>query len=202
MQRKMQFVAYEMAAILQNIGSRQAITKKDVANAVALAYLSIYPGNTIVSPRRGCNPLGYTPHVILHYVKGTGVNIGEQKWAQTTMADGGTPVAYAYNETSHDTTIIPWSNAAQTASSIYPGLSIGQKGEVKILAECSLWYDWNGTGGWSLINGKSPKSVSSREIFNFLFFTPTGGGDNKRAFFPSVAIFTPNTGAFSEAAPW
>lgn len=186
MQRKMQFVAYEMAAILQNVGTQKVLTLEDVANAVQLSFLSIYPGNTLTCTGSHEAPLGYAPFVTLFCVKKSN-GIVRNLWNRSVFMNTFGGKKY---ETATNTQHTGISNASQ-----HPNLSLGE-GETKILLECGLFSgSW-----WRFSSGISCGSVTAREIFNFLLFNPKHI-DKYGLYFPAIAIFTPVGKAFSEAAP-
>ena len=177
LQRKMQFVAYEMSSILQNIAKqRQAagtvITKQDIANTMKLVYLSIYTGNTIdgtVSPSKF--PLGHYPYIGLMMVQGTGNNTAIGKWRLRSW--GG--IKSCTMEGFGGGNGLSWSSKETSSTTFYPKLSISQ-GENKIILQCVLYYAHAGKYDETFSNGTPCKNVSVRDAFGFLLFKPEGIG--------------------------
>jgi len=196
MQRKMQFMSYEMAAIIQNIAQQKSmtsnplITEKDLSNALSLAGLSWFAGNTFMPIAKNTMPFGYALYLTLHYVNGKSSNSLERKWNKVVLIRDVTPFYSSNND--DDTAIV--------ITDYKDRISIGS-GEKKIFVELFLLYDYKGQWGWKFSNGTSTGSITPRKAFGFLFFTPNGQGINTRAFFPAVTIFTPRVGSFSETEP-
>jgi len=202
-QRRVQFMANELAAIIQNISHQKSttdnplITEEDLANALSLAGLSWFTGNTYF-PSSDVTPyFGYILHSIYHRIVGINKNRAVQNWSKTCGTRG--PQKHVYNE-AHDTTIIPWSKSEMAASTIHPKLLIDQ-GEEKIILELEFFYDHKGQWDWKFPNGTSTGKITPRKAFDFLFLNPQGRGQNTSAFFPAVTIFTPIKNSFSTTPP-
>lgn len=211
MQRKMQFVAYEIATILQNIAEQKAttdapcITGYDVLSAMRIAYLSIYFGNTMNSTSSSRNrfPLGHFPYVGMYYLKGNGHNQYQKLWY--TLAHGG--AINIYDSTPYEKWNIyclPLNTTAATADSFHPSLTI-ENGERKLLIACCLYYTYAPStfieGQGYFADGRKTDKVSPREAFGFLFINPLGSGSRGVGFFSAVATFTPSPQAFSDTLP-
>lgn len=187
MQRKMQFVAYETAAILQSMAVQRSaegklITLEDIKKAPRLSYLSFYPGNTMLNENFDGSPLGYFPRIQVYYAVGTGVNRGKVVWIIGTNRDYSSQV---HSTDSTYTALLSCKGVELEASSIYPSLKINRD-EVKIIVEC----------GFHLF-----EKDTARGAFNFLFLSPKKYGKLGQLFFPAIAIFTPVGNAFSERIP-
>lgn len=185
MQRKMQFIAYEMAAIIQNIAKQKntPITREDLKNAARLAYLSHFVGPTMCSDSSDNFPYGYGLHTWTYYVVGTGNNQAQTKWLigiWSTMNQVSAESGYGQ----HSGSIVKYSSSSTASSGIYPSLKISA-GEVKIITEGAL-------SNWK---NKSPSS-----LFGFLLLSPSSYSPSKQQYYNSVAIFTPASG-FSETPP-
>lgn len=200
----MQFVAYEVAAILQSIGSQRVVVQKDFSDAMRLAYLSIFPGTTMYSTDNGSSfyPFGYFPHVWVYYVVGTGENKATVKWYCTTWPQNPScndPRYQARTSGQHPESTVKFTSG--DASNIHPNLRIS-KGEVKIIIECTLWYDRNRSFSGSNI---SCSKVSAQEAFNFLMLSPKAKDlvrADKVNYFTGIAIFTPSSSKmFTESPP-
>ncbi len=193
-----EFVAQQMANILQNIAKTRAITRKDIKYAASLAYLTIYPGTTMFTTKSGSewHTFNHQPRVYVHYVKG--------------LLDGKASVVWAYwcrsrwfitpdqfwdgTLSSTDQSVIPYVKNV-SPSSIYPTLKI-EEGKAKIILETQI--RWDASGGQRDANGKT--AGSAREVFGLRFVNPKYVGNNQSGYFSSVVIFTPNNG-FTENAP-
>lgn len=187
LQRKMQFIANEMAAILQNISMQKTITSSDCANAVRLAYLSIFPGDTMLSPGNKLFAFGYCPYAAVYFYRNDGGTVriqwrrkvdGEERMNVWPDNDDGTIM----NEQLLRTNMKIKSN------------------ESKIAVQCLLAYDCYGRWGDKFMNGTPCRKVSTRSAFNFLLFSPQGVGSSRQGFFPANVVFSPGPG-FSLTPP-
>ena len=198
MQRKMQFVAYEMAAILQNMAEQKQetlITANDVASAARIAYLSIFFGNTMNSNHSAGNfPLGYFPYVAMYLLKGIGGNSIKRLW--DFRYHGGCTYYVGQSGGRNEACALVNMNAT-TDSAFYKGLEINND-ELKLVLDCCLYYYWDTTAQFA--DGRLCKDVPTRKAFGFLFINPKGVGSEKRGFFSAVATLSPIAGAFSENA--
>lgn len=150
-------------------------------NATRLAYLTIYPGNTMLKIS-GKHPLGYMPHTWTYYVVGVGENLAQTKWGAATWTDTGSSSDTWTKQ--HPGSTIHYLSGSTEAKNIHPDLRLSN-GEVKIITECSLYNPIN----------------DPRRTFNFLLFTPVPGDSIKQNWFRGIAIFAPVTGSFSEKPP-
>ena len=201
MQRKMQFVAHEIAAILQNIAyeSNSPIRGLDVCRAMRLAYLSIYFGNTMNSTQFGGGySLGHFPYVTLYHVKNDISGNFKRLW--TIRSCGGFVHSYLSNHEAYKWALLRASvnPDASTAADFHPELENLKNGENKIVIDCSLSYPWNESNTFA--DGRKTDEVSRREAFGFLFVNPIGSGTLGQGFFPAVASFSPPPQAFSETS--
>lgn len=205
MARKLQFVANETAAIIQNIAKQRAdngetFYQKDLWNASSLAFLSVFPGNTMTGTMkpREVFPLGYFAHTTLMYVVGTNNDEAQGKWAMYTCGGGGNvDITAGENYISSGCTIV-FNSSSSPAKFFYPTLKIN-KGEAKLLVECLLFYRvGHNTSGFT--DGRRCKDVSPRQAFKFLILDPKRMGRDGTGFFNAVSIFTPQ-GGFSASLP-
>lgn len=197
LQRKIQFVAHEMAMILQNIASKRAITKQDLITAMRLAYLSVFPGMTMQGTQNRSHSLGYYPYAAVMYVKGVEQNLVQGKWIAKVTTDNGYPIYLDKNVAS----VCNWGFFEQStdASKFWPTLKISEN-ESRLIIQCHLAYDRLWKWGDKFTDGTYCKNVSSRKAFGFLFLEPKGVGTAGGGFFTSTIIVTPNSG-FTENFP-
>ena len=199
---RMDFVAYEIAQILQNVSNNQPITKWHIKQAVAVAYLSFYPGKTMYTTSGVWGPFygpGW-PHGKIYYVTCNNEGKASVKWCQQFQFGGwgsgvnGTPQTIfigANNLEDDRSSVRIKSNASPTE--IYPSFSINP-GETKIIVEICAYhtteYQKVGGGNWG-----SPK-----EEFGFFLISPKPAR-TQSFYFEKVIIFTPKPGLFSETPP-
>ena len=201
MQRKMQFVAYEMASILQNIAEQKKgspVTGQDFISAMRIAYLSIYFGNTMndsKSPHEAFK-LGHHPYVGIYFIRGLGNDNIKIVWSR--RCHGGNKNLFAEGE--NNATRCSVNMSATTATAFHPALIISEN-EEKIALDCCLNFNMNSSIYKVLPDGSKRKINSSREIFGFLFVNPIGVGSERFGFFPAVSIFSPPPQSFSDTYP-
>jgi hypothetical protein len=195
MQKQMEFVAHEMANILQNKGNKK-ITKDDIKYAMAGAYLSIYPGTTMysVTSAHQKNIYGHFPHGDLYCVKRTNGqnNILWKITCHTSRAI--TPKGMTCDQRS---------NPASIGGVNLNDISI-EEGQIKMILHCYCFFYQDGNR--YLLNGNSTLSITAREAFGFSLLEPKGFVRNSAepgfsAFFPVIVIFTPKPGLFDDTAP-
>lgn len=204
LKRKMQFVAYESAAIIQNIAKQRntqqkVFTCQDLTYVARLAYLSLFPGTTqycTKSPQEDFYmSYGYLPTLQIHYIVGTGEGNAERKWNCRTHTNGPGIYKVNPNQKGYNSFCVD----AGPASAMLPNLNI-RENEVKIIVECALWN----SPGTRFANEVLTSTVSKRELFRFLLYTPraqgVGGESKKYDYFPTTAIFTPSVG-FTNTVP-
>ena len=83
-QSQTQFVAHQMASMLQNISPNQptAVTKDNLRHIISAAYLSIFPGVTRFSTKSSTAPYGYTPIAWIYCIKGNSDSSASVVWFQ------------------------------------------------------------------------------------------------------------------------
>lgn len=203
----MQFVANEMAAIIQNVSQNRTdkkITLMDLRYSVATAFLTMYPGITMYYQNKG-HVLGHFPHPMIFYVKGLDNGNASCIWRvqlhPSTVGVGETPQKmYAVAARDHHSVCTVQYKTNVAPSKIHPDLKINP-GEVKIIIE-SIIYHYK---GFPFADGSS-SDLPARNIFHFLMASPkaTNSSGNERdpsGFFNSVTIFTPKPGLFDETPP-
>ena len=201
----MQFVADQMAQVIQSFNRR--VTMIDLANAGKLAYLTIFPGNTLIPITAFRYPMGYYTNYLIFYVKGVADNKASVCWGTYFAADGlGASGAtngiyqYKFNSRSNfyeQSRVITQFLTNETPTKIHPNLQI-KNGEVKIIAESLIIYSTGRFFG----DGTSCSKKSFREVFGFLIFSPKcKEWSGHYSFFNSVTIFTPKPGLFDETPP-
>lgn len=202
MQRKMQFVAYESAAILQNIArQKNRITKNDIVEAVSLSYLTIFPGNTLFCSKDRMAPLGYIPFMSVYCVTGKENKVIWDYGCRLALTplvddDGELLDMSAALDNPHSSLSL----ITQVAGKLtYPILPTTESDDKKnILIECTLFY----FSSWQFSNGVHNSTVPPRKAFNFLFLSPKRHGikydEEQACFFPALAIFSSTAAAFND----
>lgn len=191
-QDQTEFVAQQMANILQNIAQKGAaegrtISYPDLQYAASLAYLSIFPGKTNFHDKRA-NEFGYSALGHIFCIQGNEDSTASVLWAKRfSFAGAATKPSSVVIDRSYlnRSNIKVLSNVAP--SEIYPTLKISP-GEIKLILECGIFYQ----KGWSqFIDGRS--SLSPSEVFGLKLYklsppTPRAGGSNYMHFL-QTAIF-------------
>lgn len=205
-----EFVAQQMANILQNIsqkreGTNKKITLSDIRYATSLAYLSIFPGKTEFLSKSMTSDLGYNPFGFIFCVQGNFDSTASVLWTkkfhmayQTELTPNTVSVD---TDNLFRTNVKILSNASP--SEIYPTLKINP-GEIKIIIECALFYYQ--AKGYYFTDGRSKSNVSPSQVFGLKIFKLTApvardGYANKNVFFHSAVIFTPKPGLFDATPP-
>ena len=205
-QSQMQFVAHQMASMLQNVSQNRTsktITRTDIKYIYVSSYLTIFPGTTQFVYREFVPTLGYTPMIWIYYVKGNADSTASVVWAlRFHSADFPKEPNRIDCDSKNGQRAVVKNLKNVAPSKIYPSLKI-QPGEVKIILECQIHYSqWS---GYSFPDGRNCSQVSPREAFGFYVYpiAPTNipGASNDSIYFPSVVIFSPRSGLFSETAP-
>ena len=198
---QMQFVAQQMVQMFQTISqgrSNKRITQRDCALIGKAAYLTIFPGNSMNPTRLEYFPLGYFIEMYIFYVVGESNNKASVKWTMLLYGtDPGLPYVYIRTDKGHDGTTLAFKTNANP-SEICPELQI-KPGEAKIIIEACLRY----RDSAHFSDGRLCKSVSRREIFGFLFYTPSYYTNNSDYYnyYNGRVIFTPAKGLFSSTPP-
>ena len=200
-----EFVAQEMANIIQNISQKRdnkKIKLEDLKNAIALAYQTIYPGTTMFWQGSGLYFVHY-PHPIICYVKGNSDGSATTVWSKVLWSGESESVSPTTIKSqtltkTHDISSINMGTNLQP-SQIHPNLKI-KSGEIKIIVEAPIFLN---TTYSKDINGKS--GYTSREAFGCRLVSPKrrlNSTDERRGgYFNSVVIFTPKPGLFDETPP-
>jgi hypothetical protein len=206
MQKQTEFVGHEIAGILQNISRNREdkrISRDDIKNAVAAAYLSIYPGKSAyVTNTSGIRHIyGNAAYGNIYAVRGVSGGKAQVIWqvvfhltGDTTACTSPGTMRYIYGKFSAGESIIP--SVEFSFSKVLPGSDIKNE-EFKILVECSLFFEKSGYYG--LANGSNWGKISTGQAFGFQMLNPKPR--KGRTYFNSVAIFTPNSKLFDETAP-
>ena len=195
----MQLVAQEVVQMLQNISKSRtdkAIKLKDFYNVLQSAYLSVFPGGTVIPTVMQHLPFGFFAEAYFYYVVGEPNGRASVKWRMSAYFNR--PYAIGGIEyTDYPATQIRLKvNVAP--SEIYKGLQI-KEGEVKCIVECVLRYHPN----MKFADGRPCRNASFRDLFGFLLYTPKHDTVYQETynFFGGVVVFTPNDGLFSEIPP-
>jgi len=180
-----EFVAQQMANMIQNISQKRGdkkITKEDLHYISALANLSIYPGTTMFGKNQSSV---HFPQTFVHCIKGLSGGKATKLWyVQTCFYRYTSPSSLWGNANKGDDnfwTTVRGQNVV--ASKIHPSLKINE-GEVKIIVE-SFFHVHSG---------------DEKKAFGLHLVTPKQYS-LARAYFPSVAIFSPKPNLFTEDVP-
>lgn len=198
--RKVQFITYQTAQMIQTISQSRAnkkITVQDIKNILHLAFLTVFPGVTKLGTSSGL-PLGYWPHIWLYYVEGVSDTQACIKWELAVFCNSSS-LNSDTTDKQHIRSMIRYTkNSNVSPESIYPKFSI-KKGEVKIIVECALCYDRS----YRFSNNAKCSDVSVGRAFGFLIASPTSRSINsgKTGFFNSIAIITPKAELFDTSVP-
>ena len=203
-QSQMQFVAHQMASMLQNISQNRTdktITQNDIRYAMSAAYLTIFPGTTRFAKKDAVADYGYTPMLWIYCIKGNSDSTASVVWAQRYhMTYESTPESVRQDGSISRTTVNNSKNVPP--SQIYPTLKIEQN-EVKIIVECAIHY--SRSPDYSFTDGRLCSEVTPKQAFGFFVYpiAPpiTHKANNDAIYFHSVVIFSPRPGLFSETAP-
>jgi len=188
-----EFVAQQMANILQNVARTRKITMADIKHAASLAYLTIYPGTTMYSKNNimTCHEFFHMPRVYMFCVKGESNQKASCIWCCWTNTMTTRTDRWGYGSlTGNGQCVTRWRTNADP-STIYPTLKI-EEGKYKIILEAQIsWRD-------TYQNPIGKTLSSAREVFGLRLVNPKEY--STYAYFPSVVIFTPNSG-FTEDVP-
>jgi hypothetical protein len=192
----MEFVANEMASILQNVSKNRGngkITTDDVKHAVAGAYLSVYPGKTMyVTDTNGRRHIyGHAAHGYIYVVKGLSNGKSKKIWNVRFHLTG--DETNCTNPTTMRVAIFNESLDEFYLSEILPGSTI-KNNELKIIVECFLFYEH--TSYYGLSDGGNWGNINEKQAFGFFLITPKQ--KSLRSYFNKMAIFSPRPGLFDE----
>ncbi len=193
-----EFVGQQMANILQNISQKRSdkkITKNDLKYATVLAYQTLYPGLTMYYKGSGY-PFSHKPHASVYYItEGTNASTASCRWYErisSLSASSPNSMWEQERNSDHCSSLIRYKSNV-SPSQIYSSLKINS--EAKIAIEASMMIQ-NSNGDYN-VNGKS---IPHKEAFGLHFIKPKCGC-SWYFFFPSVVIFTPKPGLFTNANP-
>jgi hypothetical protein len=208
--------SYMAVSMIQNISKYRAnkrITAKDLRAILFASFLNYYQGKQgICTDSSFKYALGHTPYLFVTLVKGLAESKVKVMWHLYAMSNSAT-VANTYFEigtsrTSGGMKLMGLGNITYTclgeypASSIHPDLQI-EVGEYKIILAVFFASQTRFKYG----DDTSVTNDNAKRLFGFymLPFKPLqlqGSGEYTIGYiFPSVAIFTPNPGLFSETPP-
>ena len=196
-QQQMDFVGQQVAQMLQNVSQRRTnkrITQSDIANVIRAAYLTVFPGVSMLASQKEIIPFGFFVQCSLLYIEGEPNNKASVKWRLVCYITQGPFVSFIFKDISGQQSVAP--------SVISPSLTI-KNGEVKMLVVSELQY----AKPFSFADGRKCRDVSFREAFGFLIHDPrpydTNGNSHTNFcnFFTSHTIFTPAAGLFDDTRP-
>lgn len=195
--RQVKFIANQMVQIVQAASanrSNKRISLNDLKYAACSAYLTVYPGISMHTPRTHYYVKGFYPECYWFYVKGEANGRASVKWA--LQGDYGTN-RYAHISVTYDkpTCVVRYRKNV-SPSAIYPTLTI-REGEYKIILECHLRF----SPSYHFVDGRL--CGNARNVFGFLMHNPrpTTSDGIWQSPFVEVAIFTPHDGMFDETPP-
>ena len=204
-----EFVAQQMANIIQNIsqkreGEEKKIKFRDVQHAASLSYLTIYPGKTLYADgKRGnySHELSHIPYFFIYYVKGLPEGKASVIWSYlfycygainpTGWVHGKGNVNNNYGVVKHKTNVTP--------KDIYPTLKINE-GEVRIIIECPLFCRAESMS-LNAYAASDNQDTRAKKAFNCRLVTPKASykyNDEFAFYFPSIVIFTPKQDLFDD----
>ncbi len=204
-----EFVCQQFVNIIQNLSQNREDKKiklpEDLKYAGSLAWLSMYPGNTMYynKTERSAHDLSHSPGFIIYYVKGVSDGKASVIWNQRLYNYNTTiPSAWSYGPiSSSDTSSKVVRGSNMLPSTIHPLLKISE-GEIKIIVEC---YIYTGSSRMSIKDYVATDDISAmaRKAFKCLLATPhaTYASNKDGYYFNTVAIFTPQPGLFNEDRP-
>lgn len=179
-----EFIAQQIANMLQNVSQKRAteattsterkrqlrITTNDTWRIARLAFLTVYPGLTQLSPFS----LNHYPAVFIYYVKNNKDGTASCKWRNFYWGDynnysGCSTSAPNQSSITYKSNVIP--------SEIHPNLKFNSE-DAKIIVEVFLSYR------------------GDNKTFGLRFVTPRA---KVQSCFHSVVIFTPKPGLFYES---
>jgi len=183
-----EFVAQQMANIIQNISQKRTdkrITLTDLNHAAALAWLTVYAGDTLKKGYSAGAPVNASPWIFIYYVKGTSGNKATNVWGIRISCRNHAPAWDKVQSSGNDShSGLKWGTNVDP-SYIHPSLKINE-GEYKLIIENS--FNWN-----------SAFAYDEKKAFNLRLINPKG--NTRYILFPSVVIFTPKPGLFTKTAP-
>ena len=195
-----EFVAQQMANIIQNISQNRSdkrIYLPDLKRAFALAWQTVYPGVTMFKQGSGY-PFAHMPHFFIYYVtKDDNASTVSCRWMSRVCTYNKTAppsnVETAKYTSNHSCSIVRYkTNSAP--SNIYSSLKMGS--EPRVIIEASTMVASNSSGEYNT----SGNIIPVKQAFGLYFVKPKGYWGWYR-FFPSVIIFTPKPGLFTNDYP-
>ena len=201
-----EFVGQQMANIIQNISKGQPVTIPHLKYAISLALLSVYPGKTMYSITGTDNrhELSHDSYVVIHYVKGLSGGKASVLWNRffyqascvtpLGLTDGYAGLNSAYTVVKAGTDVEP--------STIYPTLKI-KEGEVKIIIEVQFVNDASRMKLSDYVPSDD-QPTRAKKAFGCRLITPKNFfnlHERQGKYFPSVVIFTPKKGLFTDTRP-
>jgi hypothetical protein len=207
LKKRVEFVTYEIAGMIQNISQRRAnkrISLNDLRYCVPGAFLSFYPGTRQFPASYNVFKQPGAWHGKIFYVVGNANGTASVKWALQYQIVGGSgpntspgTMTMGVGNGDSDTRYITRVRSNVAPSAICPELSI-KPGEIKIIIENFIYFER--ASSFILVNdSRTWADFSSREAFGFLLLTPKVQGGE--FYFDSIVIFTPKPGLFSETPP-
>lgn len=196
--RQVKFIANQMVQIVQAASanrSNKRISLNDLKYAACSAYLTVYPGISMHTPKENYYVKGFYPECEWFYVKGEANGRASVKWRVHGNYSSTQYVQLVLHSDSSSTVVRYRTNVVP--SEIYPTLTI-REGEYKIIIECHLRF----SPSYHFADGRL--CGNARNVFGFLMHNPRPAVANDSTWqspFVEVAIFTPHDGMFDETPP-
>lgn len=195
--RQVKFIANQMVQIVQAASanrSNKRISLNDLKYAACSAYLTVYPGISMHTPKNNYYVKGFYPECDWFYVKGEANGRASVKWRVQGDYSSTQYVLWVSHSDSSATVVRYRTNVSPSA--IYPTLTI-REGECKIILECHLRF----SSSYHFADGRL--CGNARNVFGFLMHNPRPDAANSiwQSPFVEVAIFTPHDGMFDETPP-
>ena len=191
-----EFVAQQMVNMIQNISQdreNKVVTKRDLGRIENLAWLSVFPGNTMFC--KGSNTiyeLGYAWNTIIYYVQANDDGTASCRWRAFNKGEYSYYVPNIYYTDNKGSPVRYKTNVAP--NEIYPTLKMD--GRDKMIIVTTLYRTSNYTT-------PARTSLSNKQSFGFYMLNPSHLNETSSTwyFFYSVVIFTPQKGLFDPDNP-
>ena len=202
-QRKMDFVAKQIAQGIQTISqnrpnTQRKITATDLKHVFYMSFLSIFPGTSMLPTSNCACRYGYFAVTQIIFVRGTENNKAQIIWQKDLIADPSTyfnsPSGIVWRSQNNISVI----KTSEDILKVCPNFKISN-GEEKIILDVCLWYEDGSYYHFS--DGTPTGSVSPRKAFGFLFYNPIHPESVKCTYFHQFVVFTPRSGLFNDTPP-
>jgi len=205
-----EFVAQQMANIIQNISQKREGTNKKINNtdliyAASLAYLSMYPGTTMYRVgSKARRTLSHTPRLNIFYIEGLSGGKASCLWGRRLLSDtADKPTSWATREATGGGNASLVYNTKEIPSDIYKNLKISEN-EKKIIVEANI-FNANTIMREDEYVESDRQEALAKKAFKCRLIAPKplakNVNDIQGWYFTSVVILTPKPGLFDGTAP-